>query len=169
MMQSMQPHLDNDNLSRQLIHEGANEKFRKILINEIRAETDAVSSKEVSDAHKTLSLFWKLNPVRGKDLSTRLLIQVVHLLNSIETEQKTIVPNVVTKIPANGLHGSISNAAPETVSNTLSSTVCGKEGKHGGDDAKNKRAADVLQDPAVIEHKVETKPSKRKKKDANDK
>ena len=168
-MQSMQPHLDNDNLSRQLIHGGANEKFRKILIDEIRAETNAVSSKEVSDAHKTLSLFWKLNPVRGKDLSTRLLIQVVHLLNSIETEQKMIAPNVVTKIPANGLHGSVSNTIPDTVSNTAPSTVCAKEGKHGGDDPKNKRVANVLQGSTVIEHKAETKPAKRKKKDGNDK
>jgi hypothetical protein len=149
----MQTKVNNDALSKQLIHGGVNEKFRKILVDEIRAETHAVSSKEVSDAHKTLSLFWKLNPVRGKDLSTRLLIHMVNLLKDIEIKPKIVTPSVVTKIPANGLHAS---SDP-------------KQTKLVGDDQKTKRTVDLAMETdrvPDIDPKPDNNKSKRKKKDA---
>ena len=148
----MQTQVDNDHLSKQLIHSGLNEKFSKILVDEIRAETHAVSSKEVSDAHKTLSLFWKLNPVRGKDLSTRLLIHMATLLKDIDIEHRAMAPNIVTKIPANGLE-----VAPES-----------KPTKHTNNEQKPKRTIDLVTDvnkPSVTDAKLD-KSIKRKKKDA---
>ena len=94
-----------DPTAKMLHQSGLTEDFRKFLADLMQKEAASVAAEDIQEAHKKLSLFWRLNTIKGRDLSNRILTYLVEAFKctnlKIATDQQPGV--TTTHVPASGL------------------------------------------------------------------